>query len=94
MHHIRLKNTESNRTFLSFLSFHVEVNIRCSYQYVSFEEQTGLNGDTDAGLTVSLDITANIRQRNVLNTTNNTTHKQFFGEILHEWSMHGTLHVQ
>lgn len=70
MHHIRLKDTKSNWTFISF---DVEVNIRCSYQYVSFEEQTGLNGDTDAGLTVSLDITANIRQRNVLNMTNNTT---------------------
>ncbi len=29
-----------------------------SYQDVSFQKQTGFNGDADTGLTVSLDVTA------------------------------------
>lgn len=33
-----------------------------SYQYVSFQEQAGFDGDADTGLTVSLDVTANISQ--------------------------------
>lgn len=49
-----------------------------SYQYVSFEEQAGLNGDTDAGLTVSLHITANIRRINLLSTTDNTFNTNSF----------------
>lgn len=33
-----------------------------SYQDVSFQKQAGFNGDADTGLTVSLDVTANISQ--------------------------------